>query len=223
MYSGSSGRTMRGFFLKLAPSNHRSEHDTIHFIKSTGLASILLIAPFSAQLFAETSGESERMACDSAMMRGSIAQLSATHATINTSILINATPAEVWSTLIDFETMPTWSTGTLQGMTGDVGNGGSVVVTFLFGVDDAGQPVSNAIPHTLIVEDGEKIGWSDPFPGNLGGGHDNHIYQVQPCGDKTLFTQSDEIADNPYAANFVVQLLLGYQLFNAELKAVVEN
>lgn len=191
--------------------------------RTTCLAATFLAAPVSAPLFAETSARNSNMACDATMTRGDIAQLSATHATINTSILIDAAPAEVWTTLTNFETMSNWSTGTLQGMTGNIENGGSVVVTFLFGVDDAGNPISNEIPHTLIFEDGEKIGWSDPFPANIGGGHDNHIYAVHPCGDKTLFIQSDEIVDNPYAANFVTQLLSGYQLFNAELKAVVEN
>ncbi len=43
------------------------------------------------------------------------------------------------------------------------------------------------------------------------------------CGDQTLFVQSDEIVGNPYAANFVAQLLPMYQVFNAELKAEVEG
>lgn len=194
-----------------------------NIFKSTCLAAAFFAATFSAPLLAETSSKNSNTACDATMAYGGIAQLSATHATINTSILIDAAPAKVWATLTNFKTMSDWSTGTLQGITGDIKNGGSVVVTFLFGVDDAGNPISNEIPHTLIFEDGKKIGWSDPFPANIGGGHDNHIYAVQPCGDKTLFTQSDEIVDNPYAVNFVTKLLAGYQLFNAELKAAVEN
>lgn len=191
--------------------------------KSILLAATLFTAPLCDPVFAETGSQNTNVACDATMMNGNIAQLSATHASIRTSILINATPADVWRTLTDFQTMPDWSTGTLQGMTGDIKNGGSVVVTFLFGVDDEGKPVSNEIPHTLILEEGEKIGWSDPFPENMGGGHDNHIYRVQACGDKTLFVQSDEIVDNAYATNFVSQLLSEYQLFNADLKAAVEK
>ena len=67
------------------------------------------------------------------------------------------------------------------------------------------------------------FGWSDPFPDDIGGGHDNHIYRVEACGDQTLFVQSDEVVDNPYAVNFVTRLLIMYQTFNAELKAVVED
>lgn len=187
------------------------------------LATSLLIAPFSQPLLAETTSQSSDADCAATLMHGGIAQLSAIHASIETSILVEATPAKVWSTLMDFKAMPEWSTGTLQGMKGDIQNGGQVVVNFLFGTDTSGNPILNEIPHTLIYEEGEKIGWSDPFPDKIGGGHDNHIYRVQACGDKTLFIQSDEIVDNPYAANFVAQLLPAYQKFNAELKVAVEN
>lgn len=189
------------------------------FLLSNCLAATLLAASYNAPVLAETAD----LACDASLMRGGIAQLSATHATIHTSVLIDADPSEVWHMLTDFDAMSEWSTGTLQGITGDIQNGGEVVVTFLFGVDDTGKPISNEIPHSLIYEDGVKVGWSDPFPADLGGGHDNHIYEVRACGDKTLFVQSDEIVDNPYAVTFVTQLLSGYQLFNAELKAAVEG
>ena len=163
------------------------------------------------------------MACNATMMSGSIAQLSATHATVNTSVLIDAAAADVWATLTDFDSMASWSTETLQGMTGDIQDGGSVVITFIFGVDENGEPNSNEIPHTLIYSEGQEFGWSDPFPEDIGGGRDNHIYRVEACVDKTLFVQSDEIAGNSYAANFVAQLLPMYQTFNTELKAAVEN
>lgn len=176
----------------------------------------LLTIVFNGPLLAET-------ACDGAMMRGQITQLSATHATIDTSILINASAADVWATLTDFDSMASWSTETLQGMTGDIQHGASVTITFIFGTDESGEPNLMQIPHTLIYDDGRAFGWSDPFPEDIGGGHDNHFYRVELCGDQTLFVQSDEIVDNPYAANFVSQLLPMYQTFNAELKAAVER
>lgn len=185
-------------------------------IAATRLAAPLLAVALGAPLSAGT-------ACDATMMSGDIAQLSATHATVNTSVLIDAAPVDVWAALTDFDNMATWSTGTLQGMTGDIQDGGSVVITFIFGVDENGEPISNEIPHTLIYEEGRKFGWSDPFPDDIGGGRDNHVYRVEACGDKTLFVQSDEVVDNPYAANFVTQLLPMYLTFNAELKAAVED
>jgi hypothetical protein len=83
--------------------------------------------------------------------------------------------------------------------------------------------VANEIPHTLIFEDSVKFGWSDPFPADIGGGNDNHLYQVVPCGDQTLFVQSDEIVDNASAANFTDQLFPLCRMFNSELKYAVEN
>ena len=181
------------------------------FITASALA-----AAISTPLSAQT-------ACDATMMQGSIAQLSATHATVDTSVLINATPAEVWATLTDFDAMASWSSGTLQGMTGEIEDGGSVKITFIFGTTDDGAPNVMEIPHTLIFQEGRVMGWSDPFPQDIGGGHDNHLYRVEACGDQTLFVQSDAIVGNPYAANFVAQLLPMYQTFNAELKAEVEG
>lgn len=185
------------------------------------LASNCLAAPFvafalSTPLWAETS-------CGDTLMSGRMAQLSPTHATVHTSVLIDATAAEVWATLTDFESMASWSTGTLQNVTGNIQDGGSVTITFIFGADENGDPNVNEIPHTLIYEEGREFGWSDPFPEEVGGGRDNHLYRVEACGESTLFVQSDEVIDNPYAASFVTQLLPMYQQFNAELKAVVEN
>ncbi|MDC0737180.1 SRPBCC family protein [Cognatishimia sp. SS12] len=162
-------------------------------------------------------------ACDETMMRGQIAQLSATHATVDTSILINAPAPDVWATLTNFDRMAGWSSATLQGMTGEIKDGGSVTITFIFGTDENGAPNEMQIPHQLIYEDGRAFGWSDPFPEDIGGGHDNHMYRVSPCGAGTLFVQSDEIVDNANAAVFVAQLLPLYQTFNAELKAAVET
>lgn len=182
----------------------------------TALAAPLLAIAFSAPLAADTS-------CDARLMSGSIAQLSPTHATVDTSVLINAAPEDVWATLTDFDNMAGWSSSTLQGMTGDIQDGGKVTISFIFGSDEKGDPNLMKIPHTLMYEDGQSFGWSDPFSDDIGGGHDNHLYRVEACGDQTLFIQSDEVVDNPYAANFVAQLLPMYQTFNAELKASVED
>ncbi|WP_425039504.1 SRPBCC family protein [Primorskyibacter sp. S187A] len=187
-----------------------------HLSKTPGLAVALCVLSLGGPAPAQS-------ACDAALTQGNIAQTSATHATIQTSILIDATPAEVWKVLTNFGAMSAWSTTTLQDMTGDIRDGGQVEITFLFGQDESGAPIVNKIPHQLMLQEGVSFGWSDPFPTEIGGGHDNHAYTVQSCGDKTLFLQTDEIVDNPYAANFVAQLLPLYQTFNAELKAAVES
>ncbi len=183
---------------------------------SVSLATGVLAAAISTPLSAVS-------ACDATLMQGSITQRSAIHATVDTSVLIDASPTEVWATLTDFEAMAGWSSGTLQGMTGEIKDGGSVTITFIFGTTENGEPNVMEIPHTLIYQDGRSFGWSDPFPDEIGGGHDNHIYRVEACGNQTLFVQSDEVVGNPYAANFVTQLLPMYQTFNTELKAEVEG
>ncbi len=195
----------------------------VNLINLNHVVAFLVTLTFSMPILAETAQADSSVACDATMVSASTRQLSATHATVHSSILIDATAADVWSVLTNFEAMPNWSTGTLQGMVGDIENGGQVVITFRFGKDEKGEPIENKIPHTLIYAEGEIIGWSDPFPADIGGGNDNHIYRVQPCGEKTLFVQSDEIVNNPYAANFVTQLLPMYQLFNTELKTAVER
>lgn len=186
------------------------------FRNATALVAPLLYFALSMPLVAETS-------CDATMMSGQIEQLSTTHATVNTSIVINAASEDVWAILTDFDSMADWSTETLQNMTGDIQDGGAVTVVFIFGVDENGEPNQMEIPHTLIYDEGRSFGWSDPFPEDIGGGRDNHVYRVEPCGNQTLFVQSDEVVDNPYAANFVSQLLPMYQTFNAELKSEVES
>lgn len=183
---------------------------------STSLATSMLAIAFAAPLAADTT-------CDTHLMRGAITQLTPDHATVETSVLISADQTDVWAKLTDFDTMATWSSGTLQGMTGDIRDGGRVTITFIFGTTEKGAPNLMEIPHTLIYQEGRAFGWSDPFPEDIGGGHDNHIYRVEACGDQTLFVQSDEVVGNPYAANFVTQLLPMYQTFNAELKAAVEG
>ena len=184
------------------------------------LTILVTAGAFAAAISTPLSAET---ACDATMMHGSISQLSDTHATVDTSVLINARTAEVWATLTNFDAMPSWSSGTLQGMTGEIEDGGSVTITFIFGTTEDSAPNVMVIPHTLIYEEGSVMGWSDPFPEDIGGGHDNHLYRVEACGDQTLFVQSDAIVGNPHAANFVAQLLPMYQTFNAELKAEVEG
>ena len=190
---------------------------------ATHLTALLLAFSLTSPATAETSMIASNSACNDNLMHGSLTQLNPTHATVKTSVLINSAAEDVWNKLTDFDNISSWSSGTLQNMKGDIKNGGSVMITFIFGVDENGEPNSNEIPHTLIYEEGKMFGWSDPFPEDIGGGRDNHVYQVESCGDQTLFVQSDEIIDNPYAANFVAQLLPMYQTFNAELKAFAEN
>ena len=72
---------------------------------STCLSATLLVVALNAPLSAQMSAEGGEMACNATMMSGSIAQLNATHVTVNTSVLIDAAAADVWATLTDFDSM----------------------------------------------------------------------------------------------------------------------
>lgn len=101
-------------------------------VKSAVLAAPILVVSFAGTLSAQSSSSSASLvACDATMASGAVAQINSTHSTVYTSILIDAASAEVWRVLTDFENMSAWSSETLQGMSGELEDGGSVVITFL--------------------------------------------------------------------------------------------
>ena len=159
--------------------------------------------------------------CESPTVEAYVTETSATEATVYTATVIDATPAEVWSVLTDFDNMPNWSSNTLQGIDGELVNGAAIVAHFIVDTNGTILPV----PHTLIYEEGKSFGWADPIIG-FDGLTDNHMYVVEACGNKTLFKQTDTFTGTnanltPAAlANSIMPL---YELFNAELKAEVEK
>lgn len=150
---------------------------------------------------------------------GNITAINDEEAHVFTSIVIDATPNQVWSVLTDFESYSDWSS-TFQGLEGDISNGGEV--NALFPLED-GTIVE--FPHSLIFTEGVSFGWSDPvliLPGIV----DNHFYTVEFCGNQTNFVQTDEFIGNNQnvpAIGLANALLPGYQTFNQELKAEVER
>ena len=150
---------------------------------------------------------------------GNVTIVSDEEAHVFTSIVIDATPNQVWSVLTDFESYPDWSS-TFQGLEGDITNGGQISAIF-----PNGQGGFIAFPHELIYNEGISYGWSDPvliFPGIV----DNHFYTVEFCGSQTNFVQTDEFTGNNVnvpAAVLANIVLADYQTFNQELKAEVEK
>ena len=59
-----------------------------------------------------------------------IETVSGRHRTVHTEIVIDAPPEVVWAVLTDWDRLPEWSP-TIQGMTGDVTDGGQVVVDYI--------------------------------------------------------------------------------------------
>ncbi len=138
---------------------------------------------------------------------------------VYSEIVIAATPEQIWDVLTDFATMPEWS-DTLQGLTGDLADGGEAVVTFLA----EGQALP--FPHVLIWEEGRSFGWSDPLAFAPGIVDDHHYIIDRTDGTNTLFIQIDTLTgDNDAypAAVLADQVVQGYAWFNQQLKTEVER
>lgn len=138
---------------------------------------------------------------------------------VYSDIVIEATPAQVWAVLTDFDAMSDWSSS-LQGVVGDLSDGGQATAIFL------SQGALQEFPHVLSWDEGRSFGWSDPLafaPGIV----DDHRYIVDRTdGVSTLFVQTDQLAgdDEAFPASVLAEFLRGsYATFNQELKAEVER
>lgn len=138
---------------------------------------------------------------------------------VHTDIVINASQAEVWSVLTNWQNMGNWSTSFI-GLAGNVQPGGQVNALYLFNGDTL------AFPHTLHYLEGMEFGWSDPiaFAPEI---TDNHLFKLEAISDcQTRFIQTDEFTgENP---NYPLPALAGqseagYNQFNVELKAEAEK
>ncbi len=164
------------------------------------------------------SQDDEFMPCLAKTELGNTTSRSDDHAGVYTSIVINATLEQVWEVLTDFSTMPSWSSS-FQGLQGDTSDGGQANALFLM----EGNPIP--FPHRLIWEEGKRFGWSDEIlfaPGVV----DYHLYAVEPCGDQTLFIQTDDFTgtNQMFPPQALATILLDtYQAFNRELKTEVER
>lgn len=149
-----------------------------------------------------------------------IKEVDSTHTLIYTDILINAPATKVWKILRDFDNMPNWSS-TLKGLTGDISNGGEVVVKF-----DLGNGQVLDIPRSpLIYEEGVLFGWAGKL--RLEGLTDNHLYKVEAISqNRTRFIQTEEFkGTNPnITPKALAELSIKrYKIFNKELKVEVEK
>ena len=155
------------------------------------------------------------------METAKITELSTVQANIYSDIVINAPANKVWATLTDFSEMPNWSS-TLKGLSGDIKNGGSVVVKFDLG---NGQVVD--IPRSpLLYSEGVYFGWSGELA-RLKGLTDNHIYKVEAISKcQSRFIQTEEFkGENPNITPIALAKLSieRYKIFNKELKKEVEK
>lgn len=147
------------------------------------------------------------------------------HHRVDSFIVIDASAEEVWDVLTDFETMPDWSSS-FQGLAGDIEDGGAVVATYLVPNPETGETSPAQFPHTLSYEEGIRFGWSDPIAG-LDGLQDNHRFELERLSDcQTRFVQTDAFTGtNPNLNTETLANIsaMGYEAFNAELKAETER
>jgi hypothetical protein len=138
---------------------------------------------------------------------------------IKSSIVINASPEQVWKVLTDFDKLKSWSSS-FQGLQGNFEKDEDIEVTFKspFG----GQ---NKMKKKLFhFENGKSFGWTGIF---LLGMSDYHTHTVKALSDgRTEFTQTDGLQGG---ASFLLGKMLEkqmqkvYEVFNQELKSFVEN
>lgn len=154
-----------------------------------------------------------------------VTKLNDNHHRVYTDIVINVSASSLWSTLTNFDNMPNWSTS-LQGLTGNISNGGEVEVTYILPHPVTGTPTQNKFTRNLIYTDGVQFGWSAPsttFVGIV----DNHIFKVEAISEcQSRFIQTDEFqgtTPNVTTAMLANASLPLYKQFNSELKLEAEK
>jgi len=148
------------------------------------------------------------------------------HFVFYSDVTVNASAAEVWSIMNDFDNMPSWSS-TLQGVNGDLSGEGDIVVVKL--QEEPSGEVSNIeFPYTadgVTYEEGVRYGWAGPivpFPGIEG----DFEMSVEPLGEGLcLLVVKDEIINNSEIPNDIVIALTnsGKLALRDELKIEAEN
>lgn len=149
-----------------------------------------------------------------------VEKISASHRTIHTDIIIDATPEQVWSVLTDTKSYKNWA-AFLVDIHGEIEDG--VKITAVFQTNPKKEKL-NTIEHTISVTEGVEFYWAEKGPGGI---RDNHHFKVEPTSDgRTRFVQSDEIMKGItwlMGGNLSKMYVKGYQAFNRHLKAEAER
>ncbi|NJL77523.1 MAG: SRPBCC domain-containing protein [Saprospiraceae bacterium] len=146
-------------------------------------------------------------------------KLKMSHWVSHTEILIDASPEQVWSVLIDTESYPKWNEIILK-MDGKIEDKGKVDVLF-----KAGPKAKPRLFHnTLFVKEGVEFYWSQVQAAGI---KDRHCFRVEATdGGKTKFIQSDQALGGltwligKTASKIQIDV---YPMFNRSLKAEVER
>ncbi len=149
-----------------------------------------------------------------------VEKISASHRTIYTDILIDASPEQVWSVLTDTASYKNWAAFLID-IQGEIKDGNKITTVFQ---TNPKKEKLTTIEHNISVTNGEEFYWAEKGPGGI---KDNHHFKVESTGDnKTRFIQSDEIKSGITwlaGGNLSKMYAEGYQAFNRNLKAEVER
>ncbi len=149
-----------------------------------------------------------------------VEKLKASHRTIYTDIVIDASPEKVWSVLSDTSSYKQWASF-LVDLKGEIKDGNKITAVFQV---DPKKAKLNTIEHTISVKEGIEFFWAEKGPGGI---VDNHHFKLESLGkDRTLFIQSDELKGGItwlMGGNLSKTYCEGYQAFNRSLKTEVER
>jgi hypothetical protein len=147
-------------------------------------------------------------------------KLKSGHWASHTEIIIDATPEQVWSVLIDTERYGKWNDIILE-IKGKIEDQSPVDVLFKAGPKAKPQWFHH---DTIYVEQGVQFYWSDIQTMGI---KDRHCFRVETAdGRKTKFIHTDEVIGGmtwligKMAINIQMDV---YPMFNRSLKAEVEK
>lgn len=140
---------------------------------------------------------------------------------INTEILINANPEEVWQTLTNFSNYPKWNPF-ITLLTGDVNVGNKITVR----IEAPGASVNTFKPRVLTFAPNKEISWLGQllFSGIFDGHH-----KLQLADNKngtTTFKQGEKFTGvlvPLFKKQLEVNTKNGFHAMNQKLKEIVEN
>jgi hypothetical protein len=137
---------------------------------------------------------------------------------IDTEILIHATPARVWTVLMDFAAYPSWNPFILS-IEGQAEPGETLRVT----MHPPGSSAQTFKPKVLRADAPEAFIWrgSLPIPGLFTG---EHSFQLTRAGDGTRLRHSESFSGIlvPFLRKMLVRTEEGFNQMNAALKARAE-
>ncbi|MCB1167089.1 MAG: SRPBCC domain-containing protein [Leptospiraceae bacterium] len=161
---------------------------------------------------ADPSAGSRRLLWISAILT---AMLAGFCKSIHTELKIRATPAEVWSVLMDNKKYPEWNPYHVR-VEGELKEGNTIVV-------EVHKPNGNRIvlePEVLRIRPERELTWGGGIPGLFTG---EHVFEIVPCEEGVVLIHREKFSGIfvPFAELDSIEE--GYAQMNQALKERVED